>query len=248
MNSIAIIIPVGPGEQNLNLVSELLGMLEDAPELDCRVANWQIIVSFCEASAELKAQLPVSSRIKSLVAEQGRAQQMNAAAATADTGYLWFVHLDSVVCRRHLLAMAEAVLRQPDRLHYFALKFAADGNGPTWLNQTGANLRSRLLGVPFGDQALCISAQQFRLLGGYPESVSYGEDHVFVWRARQAGICLNYLSESLSTSAVKYARSGWLKLTWRYQYLWLKQAAPEFWLLVNLRFSCISKACKSIRF
>ncbi len=98
----------------------------------------------------------------------------------------------------------------------------------------GALFRSRALGVPFGDQGFCIKKTIFNKLGGFPEGLPYGEDHVFVWRARQQGIDLQPLGVKLYTSARKYKKHGWLKTTILTQYLWIKQALPEWQKLKDL--------------
>jgi hypothetical protein len=61
--------------------------------------------------------------------------------------------------------------------------------------------------------------------------VSYGEDHVFVWKARQHGITEKPICDTLYTSARKYKKDGWLKTTFMHQYLWIKQAWPEWVIL-----------------
>ena len=50
------------------------------------------------------------------------------------------------------------------------------------LNAAGANLRSRWLGLPFGDQGLVLPRASFERLGGFDPALRYGEDHALVWR------------------------------------------------------------------
>jgi hypothetical protein len=96
-------------------------------------------------------------------------------------------------------------------LHYFDLAY--DGGHLTNSNSLGANIRSRLLGLPYGDQGFCISKNLFNKIGGYPEDVPYGEDLLFIRLAKRAGIKLNRVPSKLLTSARKYKQYGWLKLT-----------------------------------
>ena len=64
----------------------------------------------------------------------------------------------------------------------------------------------------------------------------YGEDHLFVWRALQEGIPVKSTGSVMFTSARKYSRNGWYKITSLHLYLWLKQAFPQFVILLRKRF------------
>jgi hypothetical protein len=100
------------------------------------------------------------------------------------------------------------------------------------LNSFGANIRSRLFKLPWGDQAFCLSKKRFQQLGCYDETTPYGEDHLLVWQAHQKKVKLHHIPLAVITSGRQYKKNGWLKLTVQRQYLWLKQAIPEFveWL------------------
>jgi len=84
-----------------------------------------------------------------------------------------------------------------------------------------------LLGVPFGDQGFCVTKKKYNLIGGFLETAPYGEDHLFVWHAKQRGIRIRSTNAALKTSARKYRQSGWFTTTLLYYQLWTKQASPE---------------------
>ena len=123
--------------------------------------------------------------------------------------------------------MAAGLARDPGALHYFDLAFSGDGPPLMRLNERGVWVRSHLLGMPFGDQGFCLRRDVFFGLGGFPEDVPYGEDHLLVWRARQAGVPLRCAPATLLTSARKYGERGWLRTTARHVYLTYRQALPE---------------------
>lgn len=152
--------------------------------------------------------------------ERSRARSLNAGAAKSGRPFLWFLHADSRVSAENLVDLTRALQTRPKDLHYFDLAFE-EGGLPT-LNAWGANIRSRLLDMPYGDQGFCISRTLYDSIGGYPEGVPYGEDLLFVRLARQAGIKLNRISPPLITSARKYHQRGWLKLTVSHQRQMLK--------------------------
>ncbi|MFC6673464.1 hypothetical protein [Marinobacterium aestuariivivens] len=222
--AVSVIVPVGPQERG---PFGLLSQLERLP------ADWEVVLALCEPRDDLEPSF--HGDIYTVISSPGRAIQMNRAAEVARGRWLWFLHLDSTLTPAMVREIGQALLSQPEALHYFRLGFAADGKGPLSLNAWGANFRSRWLGVPFGDQGLCLRASDFRRLRGYPEEVAYGEDHLLVWRARQAGIGLHGIDAVLTTSASKYRRQGWLRLTLLYQWRWLRQALPQWLRLVILR-------------
>ncbi|MEP6938153.1 MAG: glycosyl transferase family 2, partial [Rudaea sp.] len=91
--------------------------------------------------------------------------------------------------------------------------------------------RSRWFGLPFGDQGFVVPARSFAQLGGYDETVRYGEDHLFVWAARAGGLAVLPIGATVFTSARKYAAGGWLRTTLRHWQLTLRQALPAWWRL-----------------
>jgi hypothetical protein len=164
------------------------------------------------ALERLLADLAVFPEAEIIVSREGtRAKSLNAGATRARRAFLWFLHADSAVSARHGLALAEALRTRPHALHYFDLAY--EGGGLPALNAWGANWRSRLFGLPYGDQGLCFSADMWRALGGYPEDTPLGEDLLLVRRALAAQIALARIPLALPTSARKYHDKGWLRLT-----------------------------------
>ncbi len=227
---VSVIIPLGPAEQALPVLFARLHLLSP---------QWEVIVALCPANAQLVDTLGGAGLrdVKVVIAPQGRARQMNLAAQQAAGRHLWFLHADSRLTPEAVLALQQSLRRWPHRLLYFRLRFAADGRGPMALNALGANLRADWLQVPFGDQALCLPRELFERLGGYPEDVAYGEDHLLVWRVRLAGVELASTGCVLETSAVKYRQQGWWRLTLLYQWRWLRQASPYALRLLAQRLS-----------
>ncbi|WP_415895530.1 hypothetical protein ACMXYQ_01280 [Neptuniibacter sp. PT34_22] len=228
---LSVIIPVGPLEEEIPQ-----GLLHDLQHLP---DGAELIFVVCKQAQLVLAQSCTDLSkysVKWLCTEPGRAIQMNLGAKEARGQYLWFLHLDSRFESGLVSSLLDNLKRYPERLHYCLLAFIADGPSAMPINALGANLRSRILGVPFGDQGFLISEPLFEQVGGYPEAAAYGEDHLFVWYARQQGIKLKCCSVPLSTSARKYEDKGWFKITCLYQRLWLKQAWPEFIRLVKQRY------------
>lgn len=144
---------------------------------------------------------------------KGLAIQMNAAAFQSRHTYLWFLHADSKVPKSSIAKLGTAFEKKPDALHYFNLRYLDDGPRWMFLNSLGAKYRSKILGLPFGDQGFAISRANFVRIGGFDESVNAGEDHNFVWRAYERGIKLHAISSPIFTSARRYEATGWGRTT-----------------------------------
>ncbi|WP_051785720.1 glycosyltransferase [Endozoicomonas numazuensis] len=229
---LSIVVPLGPSEPEWPLLLDQLNPLPAGSEV--------ILVGYQDEQRPAKLdELPASLihlEWTWCTTEQGRAYQLNTGAERATGDYVWFLHADTILNRENVQSLLNAIDQYPERLFYFNLWF--HDKETLWLsiNEWGARFRSDVLGCPYGDQGFCISRTQFLDLKGYPTQSLYGEDHVFVWKARQNKIHLHTCGTRLGTSARKYHDAGWLNLTLKYQHLWLKQAAPEFfkWLRIKL--------------
>jgi hypothetical protein len=170
-------------------------------------------------------QIPADFEV--IIARGGtRASAMNAGARRATAQYLWFVHGDTLLGVDAVSQVRRTAQVDLDGIGYCDIRF--DGGGIMRLTDIGVLFRSRVLGLPFGDQALAMSAAVFQRLGGYREDAPYGEDHLLVWRAHQSGVPVLPLGAVVGTSALKYRQRGWLRMTLRHVRLTVKQAWPEW--------------------
>lgn len=149
-----------------------------------------------------------------------RATSMNHAAEIARGAHFWFVHADTRIKPEAIQALLGKLPREKATL-YFDLRF--DGGLFMRLTELGVLTRSRLLGLPFGDQALCLSRNAFRALGGYDERAIEGEDHLLVRKAHRAGLAVEPVGVTILTSARKYHRNGWFRTTWLHLRLTVRQ-------------------------
>ncbi len=223
LENLSIIIPLGPGEDQLGRLMDDLNGLELAAEI--------IIVScddiILEDSFRKFGKDSAKKYIRVIKTRQGRAQQQNAGAKAATREFLWFLHADSRLSERVIAALEAAIKACPEALHYYHLKFRNDGPAGMAINEWGAWFRSEILKIPFGDQGFCLRKDIFHQIGGFAQDAPYGEDHLLVWHARQQGITLRCTGAALPTSARKYAAHGWFALTVKYQWRWIRQALPE---------------------
>ena len=211
-SDLAIVVPAGPGD---NAWHGLLPQLVPA-------AAREILLVLPNDATDAPGNLPENVRI--VRATAGRSSQLNAGADISNARWLWFLHADSRVDSTSLTAVAAFVTEDADAIGYFDLGFLDDGPRLTKLNAAGANLRSRIAGLPFGDQGLLIPRRVFGALGSFDLSLPSGEDHALVWKARHAGIPLRRLTATIYTSARKYAQHGWWRTTRHHLVLTCRQA------------------------
>lgn len=132
-----------------------------------------------------------------------RGGQLRRGCAQARGEWLLVLHADtelqpgwSHVVTAHLPSGAPAAFR---------LAFRAKGVAPK-LVAGWANLRSRIFGLPYGDQGLLVPRQTYLTAGGYKD-LPLMEDVALV----RALPRVTLLSACAFTSAERYERSGWVR-------------------------------------
>jgi hypothetical protein len=213
--TLAIVIPVGPGDRSWRELLELLDL--HAPDLQRRLV-------FAHGDLQSRPREPSERWTES---SRGRARQQNAGAAAFESEWLWFLHADSRPQASTLKALTGFIARGEDAIGYFDLAFLEDGPALMRLTAAAANWRSRKFGLPFGDQGLVLRRERFYELGCFDETRAYGEDHALIWQARRTGVPIKRIPATLGTSARKYRDQGWLLTTLRHQRLTWAQAWQE---------------------
>ena len=142
----------------------------------------------------------------------GRAAQLNAGAAEASAKRLLFLHADT-----HLPPGYEAAIQgtlDDPAVALGAFRFRTDWDTPTMrFMMRVANLRSKFLGMPYGDQGLFVERRIFEQAGGFPLRYIM-EDYEFVRQLRRLGRIVT-IDSHITTSARRWQALG----PWR---VWLK--------------------------
>lgn len=138
----------------------------------------------------------------------GRGGQVARGIAASGGEWLLVLHADTVL----EAGWVEAVLRAVERGQsgYGWLRFAAEGFAPRFV-AGWANLRSRVFGLPYGDQGLLVSRALLESAGGYP-ALPLMEDVALACALRGR---LKALGFTARTSARKYEREGWSRRGFR---------------------------------
>jgi hypothetical protein len=197
--SISVIIPV------LNegtAIVDAVHRLRQVPGIEVIVADGGSSDGTPEAAASCGATV--------VHAPQGRAVQMNAGAVNAHSEILLFLHADT-----HLPdgfdAQIRSVLADPGVIAgSFSLGFD-DESLPMKITAWGANVRSRFLQLPYGDQAFFLKSPDFSASGGFPD-IPIMEDVLFMRTLRSKGRIVT-LPRKVVTSARRHKRLGVFR-TW----------------------------------
>ncbi|MCP5086899.1 MAG: glycosyltransferase [Rhodobacteraceae bacterium] len=135
----------------------------------------------------------------------GRGRQMAAGAKVARGDWLLFLHADTVLSDGWAGAV-QAHINNCEHAGYFRLAFDAEGFAPRFV-AGWANLRSRLFGLPYGDQGMLISRQLYHDVGGFPD-LPLMED---VAMARALRGQFRLLPAVATTSAQRFQKDGWVR-------------------------------------
>ncbi len=193
MTALTVIIPALNAEASL---SRTLGAIEDARTIVVDGGSQDRTVELAQALGACVIGSP-----------RGRGIQLGTGAARAATGWLLFLHADTVL-EAGWRAEAEAFMIAPDNLARAAVfRFALDD-----ASQQARRLerlvawRNRTLGLPYGDQGLLIHRTLYARLGGY-RPLPIMEDVDIMRRIGRSR--LTYLRARAVTSAARWRREGW---------------------------------------
>jgi rSAM/selenodomain-associated transferase 2 len=135
---------------------------------------------------------------------KGRAGQMNAGANVAQSDILLFLHADTQL-PANFIELVNKTLNQ-NQIIAGAFELAIDGSGiPLRGIEILVKVRSRLLSLPYGDQALFISKQAFIKAGGFAD-LPIMEDFEFIQRVGKLGRI------AIAPAAVTTSGRRWQKL------------------------------------
>ncbi len=142
----------------------------------------------------------------------GRAVQLNHGARLAKEKLLLFLHADTRLPTNfhHLINEWSTDTENPTLCGAFSL--AIEGHSPLlYFISWSTNIRSRLLQLPYGDQALFIRRKDFEDMGGFPD-IPVMEDFVFIRNVRKKGR-IKILPECVTTSGRRWQRLGVFRTT-----------------------------------
>lgn len=144
-----------------------------------------------------------------LSCNRGRARQMNAASVVATGEVLLFLHGDTRLPVNYRNDVSRC-LDSGRVAGAFRLKIAGNNLGLRMV-EWGANLRSRWLQLPYGDQGIFMRSDDFFKLGGY-RHLPIMEDFELCRRIRRSGK-MQLLDSTIETSSRRWLTRGIVKTT-----------------------------------
>lgn len=127
----------------------------------------------------------MGARVRAVSSTIGRANQMNTGAAIATGEYLLFLHADTQL-PLNFIDHIQAILQQPQNIAG-AFELSVQNPDPRlrWI-EWGIKWRSRLLQMPYGDQAIFLRSSTFKAVGGFPR-IPIMEDYELISRLKKQG-------------------------------------------------------------
>jgi rSAM/selenodomain-associated transferase 2 len=173
------------------------------------VENLEVIV-VDGGSIDETAGLAGSRGAKVIQSNPGKAVQMNTGAAAATGDIIVFLHADTLLPEEFGPQIVSALKKDGVAAGAFRLAIDSTGAGIRIIEGM-TNLRSRLLRLPYGDQALFMKKSQFEKIGGFPE-LPIMEDFILIRRLKRRGK-IAIVPAAVVTSPRRWLHMGLLK-TW----------------------------------
>jgi len=151
-----------------------------------------------------------------VLSERGRGIQMNAGAAHAKGKYMLFLHGDTTLPDRWNELVIEALEGGADMVGAFSFA-VSEKSAALNIIAFMANLRAKILSLPYGDQAFFMSSRLFKKINGFAE-IPLMEDIEMVRRVRKFGK-IAILKAPVITSSRRWEKEGCLYAVARNQLL-----------------------------
>jgi rSAM/selenodomain-associated transferase 2 len=197
--AISIIIPTLNEAENLAAV---LASTESSVDLEIIVVDG--------GSSDGTSEVAKSFGVRLLTTDAGRARQVNAGGLAARGDVLFFLHGDTRLPRGYEWHVLDSMEKPGVVAGAFTLGIDGSEFGFRII-EILANFRSRVFGMPYGDQGIFLRREVFRALGGFPDMVLM-EDFVLMRRLRKRGK-VAILPAAVKTSARRWRNLGILKTT-----------------------------------
>lgn len=209
MSTVSVIMPV---------LNEARGLRETLRALSTQRGCHELVIADGGSTDEtLSIAREFTSRV--ITCPRGRARQMNTAAAAASGDILLFLHADCVLPA----GAFELIIAAMSNEQAVAGAFDLGINHPAlWARviENAANIRSRLSGVPYGDQALFVRRSVFERIGGFAD-LPLMEDVEIAGRLKREGRIV-FINQKLSASPRRWLAEGPLHTTLRDWYIALR--------------------------
>jgi rSAM/selenodomain-associated transferase 2/rSAM/selenodomain-associated transferase 1 len=171
------------------------------------VENLEVIV-VDGGSIDATAELAGSRGAKVIQSNPGKALQMNTGAKASAGDILVFLHADTLLPEDFSHQIVSALNQTGVAAGAFRLTINSTHAGIRIIERM-ANLRSRLLQLPYGDQALFMRKVLFEKIGGFPD-LPIMEDFILIRRLKHKGKII-IVPAAVATSPRRWLHMGIFK-------------------------------------
>jgi hypothetical protein len=208
--------PIRPAKPSLSVVVPALNEAEGIADtiMSTRFGSDVELIVADGGSADATTSIAGALGARVLCCERGRGRQMNAGADTARADTLLFLHADSCLPPLYRQEIAETLAPANIIAGAFPLRLH-DGRLSLRLIAGGANLRSRIFQLPYGDQGLFLRSATFHRVGGFGD-LPVMEDYDLIERLRRRGR-VRLARSAIVSSARRWTQAGVLRTTLRHQ-------------------------------
>jgi len=198
-DTVSIIVPfLTERDRLVSLVSTLEPQLWPGDEI--------IVVKGGEAYNKAIENITPHTRL--VFSRKGRGIQMNRGAAVSRGNLLWFLHVDSIPAHNFGYHIRKLSGETQNMLGCFKHAFQSDRFSLKLVSKW-ANLRTKRLNLPYGDQGLFCKKETFQKIGGFTKRFLM-EDVEFVRACKREGRVL-IIPYEIYSSPKRYLRKGILR-------------------------------------
>jgi len=203
--TISVIIPTLDEEQTLQ---QTLSRLVDEENIEIIVVDGGS-KDASMAMAKARGALVISS-------PRGRGVQLNQGVKVASGKLLLFLHADTRLPDNFAFLIRRTLSRKNCGAGAFSLQIDSSQMSLAIIAYF-ANLRSRLLQMPYGDQGIFTTRNAYNRIGGFAE-VAIMEDFIFIKNMRKYGE-IHILDETVVTSSRRWQNRGIILTTLTNQFI-----------------------------
>lgn len=196
---ISVIIPTLNEEENL---AKTLSRLNSDDNLEIIVADG--------GSGDATVKIAESHGAQVVFSPKGRGIQLNRGVEASSGELLLFLHGDTMLPDRFATLIRHTMKRPDCGAGAFSLKIDSTRLSLSLVAYC-ANLRSRMLQLPYGDQGIFTCRNMYDRVGGFAE-VPIMEDYIFIRNLRKHGK-IYILDEAALTSARRWQNMGVIRTT-----------------------------------
>ena len=194
---LSVIIPCREGARPLARLLPQLGGRSDT----------EVIVACSGSHADVRAACELAGA-RCLELDAARGSRLRAAAAAASAPNLWFVHADSGLPNGAVAGVLEAFASGAVG-GYFRFRLTGPRSFGKAVIEWGVKVRSRLGGIPYGDQAVFVTKSAYFAAGGHEDVALFDEFRLL--RALKREPSFRSLELAVGVDPVRWERNGYFR-------------------------------------